>query len=136
MVMKTDPGKGMGAGATGFPSPADDHLETALSLDRLLIRHPAATFFVRMQGAGMREALIGDGDLLVVDRSLTPRSGDIVMVLMEGEFSIKRLVIGPAHTRLVPENPEYPSIIVRAGQDVAIWGVITASIRRFHNGSP
>ncbi len=108
----------------GFPSPADDHLEDALDLNAHLIRHPAATFFVRVQGDSMTGAGIQDGDLLVVDRALEPRPGSVVVAVVDGELVVKRLALAGGQVWLRPENPEYPPLEIREGMDLVIWGVV------------
>lgn len=110
--------------AAGFPSPADDHLDGQLDLNEHLIRHPAATFFVRAQGDSMLGAGIHNGDLLVVDRSLEPRNGSIVIAVVNGELTVKRLKLESGQVCLMPENPAYPPIAIADGQDLTIWGVV------------
>jgi DNA polymerase V len=110
--------------AAGFPSPADDHLEDHLDLNEHLVRHPAATFLVRVQGDSMIGAGIQHGDLLVVDRSLEPKSGTIVIAVVNGELTVKRLKADSGGVWLVPENPNYPRLEIREGMDLTIWGVV------------
>lgn len=113
----------------GFPSPADDHVDKKLDLNEHLIRRPAATFFVQAEGASMLGAGIGDGDLLVVDRSLTPGAGDIVIAVVDGELTVKRLRHLTGGWFLAAENSDFPDIpLGEAGCEV--WGVVTHSIRR------
>jgi DNA polymerase V len=114
--------------AAGFPSPADDYIETALDLNEHLVRHPAATFFVRASGQSMLGAGIHSGDILVVDRSLAPRHNNIVIAVVNGELTVKRLVINGAEMVLVPENPEFPPLPIREGMDFQTWGVVTSVI--------
>jgi DNA polymerase V len=108
----------------GFPSPADDHVEDALDLNEHLVRHPAATFFVRVQGDSMTGAGIQHGDLLVVDRSLEPKSGAVVIAVVNGELTVKRLKADSGEVWLVPETPDYPPLEIREGMDLTIWGVV------------
>jgi DNA polymerase V len=115
--------------AAGFPSPAEDYVEHPLDLHELLIEHPAATFFVRVQGDSMKGAGMQSGDILIVDRSLTAQSGKIVVALLNGEFTVKRLKIEKKKIFLIPENPRYPSIEVPDESDFQIWGVVTYVIR-------
>ena len=117
--------------AAGFPSPADDHLEKPLDLNEHLVRHPAATYFVRVEGDSMDGAGIRNGDILVVDRALEPRSGSIVVAVVNGELTVKRLDIRDRRLWLVPENPAYAPIEIREGTELAIWGVVAHAIRSF-----
>lgn len=109
----------------GFPSPAEDIIERPLDLHELLIKHPAATFFVRVQGDSMLGAGMHTGDILIVDRALTPASGKIIVALLNGEFTVKRLLIEEKQAFLVSENPLYPPIEVKKGSDFQVWGVVT-----------
>jgi DNA polymerase V len=108
----------------GFPSPADDHQEDTLDLNEYLVRNPAATFLVRVQGQSMINAGIHDGDLLVVNRSLEPRSDSIVVAVVNGELTVKRLKLEEGRCWLMPENPDYPPLEIREGMDLTIWGVV------------
>ena len=94
----------------GFPSPADDHIEGNLDLNLHLIRRPAATFFIRAQGESMRDAGIYDGDLLVVDRAIAPQAGDIVIAVLHGDLTVKRLRKSNGALILYAENPDFPDI--------------------------
>ena len=117
--------------AAGFPSPADDHLEGAIDLNESLVRHPAATYFVRVDGDSMAGAGIQNGDVLVVDRSIEPRSGAIVVAAVGGELTVKRLRIRGTRIWLVPENPKYRPIEIREGSNLSVWGVVVHAIRSF-----
>ncbi|ACU88303.1 LexA family protein [Desulfomicrobium baculatum] len=116
--------------SAGFPSPADDYIETALDLNTYLIRNPAATFMVRVSGDSMTGAGISDGDVLVVDRSEQPAHGKIVVAVLDGELTVKRLVMKNGQTLLAPENPCYQPITVTEGQDLHVWGVVTGVVRK------
>jgi DNA polymerase V len=116
--------------SAGFPSPADDYIETALDLNTYLIRNPAATFMVRVSGDSMTGAGISDGDILVVDRSEEPANGKIVVAVLDGELTVKRLVRKDGQILLAPENPRYRPIAVAAEQDLHIWGVVSGVVRR------
>lgn len=109
----------------GFPSPADDYLEGALDLNNHLIRHPAATFVVRVSGNSMINAGIFNNDLLIVDRSLEPANGKIVIAVINGELTVKRFQKNARECLLVAENPEYPAIEIKPEDDLHIWGVVT-----------
>lgn len=114
----------------GFPSPADDHLEAELDLNEHLIKHPAATFFVRCKGDSMQEAGIFNDDILIVDRSLTPRDNDIVIAAVGGELTVKRLVVKLGQPWLYPANPNYKPIQIKEGSELHVWGVV---INAIHN---
>lgn len=114
----------------GFPSPADDHVERTLDLNEELITHPAATFFLRASGRSMQGAGIHDGDLLVVDRSVPSDEGTVVVAVVDGDFTVKRLRRTHGGMILAAEHPEYPSIPIGAETDVRIWGVVTWVLHR------
>jgi DNA polymerase V len=118
--------------AAGFPSPADDHLDRDLDLHELLIQHPAATYYVRLSGDSMLGAGLYDGDILIVDRSLEPKHTDIVIAVLNGELTVKRLFRRGDLVQLRPVNHRYPIITVTPDQELLIWGVVTGSIRQFH----
>ena len=113
----------------GFPSPAEDYVEGSLDLNEHLIAHREATFFMRVQGHSMTGAGIQDGDLLVVDRSLEAGDGDIVVAVVDGELTVKRLWRRGGRVRLLAENPAYAPIDLKDGQELAVWGVVTNIIR-------
>lgn len=113
--------------AAGFPSPAADFCEARLDLNELCVQHPAATYFVRAQGDSMLEAGIFPGDVLVVDRSLTAKHGDIVIAAFNGELTVKRLETKPM-LRLVPMNSKYEPIEVPEETDIEIFGVATTVV--------
>ena len=109
----------------GFPSPADDYIEGKLDLNRHLIKHPAATFFVRVTGDSMTGAGIHSGDLLIVDRSLEAVDGNVVVAALDGELTVKRLYKRDQALRLLPANKDYQPIEIQAQQSFEIWGVVT-----------
>lgn len=109
----------------GFPSPADDYVDQALDLNDYIVRNPPATYFVRACGDSMLEAGIRDRDLLVVDRSIDPRPGHIVIASVQGEFTVKSLERRGGRLWLVPANPRYPATEVTQDSDLDIWGVVT-----------
>ncbi|MCA9389776.1 translesion error-prone DNA polymerase V autoproteolytic subunit [candidate division WWE3 bacterium] len=111
--------------AAGFPSPADDFVENTLDLNEHLIRHPVATFLVRAVGDSMIGAQITSDDILIVDRSLTPRPHDIVIAVIDGSFTVKRLRQKNNAFVLAAENPDYPDITISEGDDAVVWGVVT-----------
>lgn len=114
----------------GFPSPAEDYIERKLDLNELVVQHPAATFFVRVEGDSMQDAGIHSGDILVVDRSLEASNGKIVVAVINGEFTVKRLKIGPQGAYLMPENPRFPPIQVSGESECSIWGVVSYVIHK------
>ena len=109
--------------AAGFPSPADDYVEVGIDLNDQLIRHPTSTFFLRVSGQSMIDAGIHDGDLLVVDRSLEPRPGRVVVAVLDGAFTLKRLARHRGRLRLEAANPDYPALELHRCGEVQIWGV-------------
>ena len=111
--------------AAGFPSPADDYVEKSLDLNELLVQKPAATFFVRAQGESMLGAGIHPNDILVVDRSLDPVPGKIVICALNGELTVKRLERADGQWQLKAENPAYTDIVIYEALELVIWGVVT-----------
>jgi DNA polymerase V len=110
--------------SAGFPSPADDHLEQRLDITEVLIRRPSATFYCRSVGQSM-EPLLHDGDLLVIDRSINPVAGDLVVATHAGGLTVKRLQHGPKGWVLASENPKYPALPIDPEDGVQVWGVVT-----------
>lgn len=117
--------------AAGFPSPADDHLENRLDLNEYLVRKPAATFFVRVEGLSMINAGIQPDDILVVDRSEQASDGKIVVAAVDGELTVKRLRTERARVFLMPENPDYSPIEITGETSFVVWGVVTGVIHKF-----
>lgn len=115
----------------GFPSPAQDYVERQLDLNELLVAHPSATYFVRVEGDSMRDANIGQGDILVVDSSLHAKHDDIVIAAINGEFTVKRLQTAP-RVQLVPMNPRYQPITLGEEEELEIFGVVTFIIYAAH----
>lgn len=116
--------------AAGFPSPADDHLENSLDLNEYLVKKPAATFFVRVEGQSMLGAGIRPDDILVVDRSEKAVDGKIVVAAVDGELTVKRLRTERARVYLMPENPDFPPIEITQDTEFVIWGVVTSVIHK------
>ncbi|MBU3070776.1 translesion error-prone DNA polymerase V autoproteolytic subunit [Aestuariicella sp. G3-2] len=117
----------------GFPSPADDYKEGALSLDDHLIEHPAATYLARAAGDSMEGVGIFDRDLLVIDRALEPVQGDVIVVALDGELTCK--ILDKKHQRLLAANPDFRPIPILNEQSLVIEGVVKASIR-YHRKQP
>lgn len=117
----------------GFPSPAADYAEGRIDLSEVLIPHPSATFTLRISGHSMTRAGIHDGDLALVDRSLTARHDDVVVAILDGELTCKRLLIRKGRTYLAPDSDDraYPLVEVTDRSGFEIWGVISSTIR-FH----
>ena len=116
--------------AAGFPSPADDHSEGTIDLNERLIRNKVATFIVGVEGESMTGAGIHSGDHLIVDRSLEARHHDIVIACINGEITVKRLVLQDDQLLLVSEHPDYAPIPVNGDAELIIWGVVTYTIHR------
>lgn len=110
--------------SAGFPSPAQDYIEKTLDLNELLIERPSATYFVRVEGESMIEAGIHHDDILIVDRSLTAKHGDIVIASVQGELTVKQLELQPS-CRLMPRNPRYHPIVISEGCELELFGVVT-----------
>jgi DNA polymerase V len=111
--------------AAGFPAPADDHIETTLDLNEYLVKHPGETFCVRVKGDSMIGVGIHEGDLLVVDRALKPSHGKIVIAVVNGELTVKRLQLNSGKIALLPENENYAPITINSETEFNIWGVVT-----------
>ena len=111
--------------SAGFPSPAEDYLEGQLDLNQHLIKHPAATFFVRVTGNSMIGAGIHSGDILIVDRSLEATDNKVVIAVVNGELLVKRLRLEEDKVYLVAENTDYPIMLITEAMDFEIWGIVT-----------
>lgn len=123
----------------GFPSPATDYMTQAIDLNKELVRHPAATFYGRVVGDSMIDAGVNEGDILVIDKSLEPRDGDMAVCFIDGEFTLKHIRFENetakdgsrfSQIRLVPANDRYPVIEVSEGSDFIMWGVVTYVIKK------
>lgn len=114
----------------GFPSPADDFLEGSLDLNSLVIRHPEATFFARVEGDSMKDEGIVEGDILVVDKSIEPYDGCLAVAFVDGEFTLKRVRMEPDKILLVPANAKYKVIEIFPDNDFAVWGVVNYIVKK------
>lgn len=114
----------------GFPSPADDYVEERISLDEHLVRHKASTFFLKVDGDSMKGLGIFDGDLLVVDRSLSAGHGSVVIAVIDGEFTVKQLLQTPGGYVLHAAHPAYRDIVIGPEQELTIWGVVRWTIHK------
>ena len=121
--------------SAGFPSPAGDYAEDGLDLNTYLIQNKPATFMFTVRGESMIVAGIHDGDKVVVDRALKPQHKDIVVAVVNGEYTIKRLFKYKGRIELCPENPDFPSITFSEGQELQIWGVVVGVVRRYSSHS-
>ncbi len=114
--------------SAGLPLPAEDYIEGRLDLNRHLIKHPAATFFVRVAGDSMIDAGIHPGDILVVDRAREPQDNSVVIAIVDGELTVKRISRRAAQIFLMPDNPAYESLEIHADMEFEVWGVVTSVI--------
>ena len=114
----------------GFPSPAEEYLGDTMDLNQYLIKNPTASFFAKVEGDSMIDAGIYAGDMVVVDRSLTAKDGDVVIAAVNNEFTIKRLSTKQG-IRLMPANKDYQAIVMSGENELVIWGVVTSLIRKF-----
>ena len=114
----------------GFPSPAEDFMDLDLNLQEYLVQHPSATFCVRAVGDSMIKAGIHSGDVMVVDRALEPKNNNIVLAVLDGEFTVKRIQKKKQQLFLAAENDDFPSILVTEEMDFHVWGVVTHVIHK------
>lgn len=117
--------------SAGFPSPAADYEDRRLDINDYLVSNPASTFFFSVEGDSMQGAEIFDGDVLVVDKSIRPRDGHIVVAFVDGERLVKRLCCRGGRVALLAENPAYPALEIREGIELVVWGVVTGKFKRF-----
>lgn len=115
----------------GFPSPADDFIELSIDLNKHLIKHKDTTFFATVKGHSMKNAGIYDGDLLIIDKSLEPQNDKIAICQIDGEFTVKRIKIEGNVVWLIAENEDFKPIKVTPENELIIWGIVTASIKKF-----
>jgi len=127
---ETSPPLFLSAVQAGFPTPADSCIEENLNLHRLMVKNPAATFFLKVVGDSMTGAGIYTNDLLVVDRSITPQSGKIVVAVLNGEFTVKKLSFENGKWRLLADNPAYPALEITEGANFEVWGVVTYVVHK------
>lgn len=118
----------------GFPSPAQDYLTDAIDLNKDIIKHKESTFYARVSGDSMKDAGIGDGDIVVVDKALDAKDGDFVVAFIDGDFTIKQFKMDKSGEFgwLVPYNSDYSPIRITADNDFQVWGVITFTIKKMH----
>ena len=114
----------------GFPSPADDHLENKLDLNKALVKNPATTFFARVKGESMNGEGVEDGDMLIIDKSLDPYENCLAVCFLEGEFTLKRVKLDGDNISLIPSNPKFKTIRVSRDNDFYIWGIVKYLIKK------
>jgi len=117
----------------GFPSPAQDYLDLSIDLNNELIKHPSTTFYGRVKGDSLIEADIHEGDILIIDKSLEAREGDLAVCCVDGEFTLKYIKIEQDVVWLIPANKDFQPIKVTAGNEFVIWGIVTYSIKKHRN---
>ncbi len=120
----------MGRVSAGFPSPAQDYEEHRLDINEYLLRNPVSSFFFPVRGDSMEGADIFDGDILVVDKSITPVHGHVVIAFINGERLVKRLYRRDGRVALMAENPSYPTLEIQEGMELVIWGVVVGKFKR------
>lgn len=116
----------------GYPSPAQDYSDSKIDLTEMLIRDQVSTFIVRVSGHSMEQAGISDGDELIVDRSIEPKDGNVVLAIIDGEITVKRLNITTHGVVLKAENPEYPDVAISELSEMTIWGVATTCLHHLN----
>lgn len=115
----------------GFPSPADNYITETIDLNKELVRHPAATFYGRVSGDSMIEEGIEPGDILIIDRSIEPDSGDLAVCCIDGEFTLKRIKLEKNRVWLIPSNEMFDPILVTPENEFSVWGVVTHIIKAY-----
>tara|TARA_B100000965_G_scaffold135205_1_gene112552 strand:+ start:2480 stop:2881 length:402 start_codon:yes stop_codon:yes gene_type:complete len=118
--------------SAGFPSPADDYIEENIDLNEHLLKNPFSTFFLRVKGDSMINSGIHDKDLIIVDKSLTPKPGNVVIAMIDGEFTVKRFSMKNNQLYLKAENQNYPDFNFEDHNDIQIWGVVIYSIHNLN----
>lgn len=114
----------------GFPSPAENHMENTMDLNRALVKNPASTFYARVKGESMINDGVDDGDLLVIDRSVEPYENCLAVCFLDGEFTLKRVRLDGDDLLLVPANEKFKPIRVKKDNDFYVWGVVRYLIKR------
>ena len=116
--------------AAGFPSPADDFIEMEINLQDYIVKNKEATFCVKVEGTSMTKAGINSGDIMIVDRSLHPKHNDIVLAVIDGEFTVKRIAVNENRLYLMPENDNFSPIKITTAMNFQVWGIITHIIHK------
>lgn len=117
--------------SAGFPSPAEDHMDITLDINEYLVKHPSSTFYIYVKGDSMIDSGIFDGDLLIVDRSLEVKSNSVVVAVIDGEFTVKKIKKDSGNLYLIPQNKKYKPILLENNMDFQIWGIVTHTIHHF-----
>lgn len=115
--------------SAGFPSPASDFEDVSIDLNKHLVKHPSATFYGRVKGESMKDAGLGDGDLLVIDKSIEASNGKIAVCFIDGEFTIKQIKLDGGECWLMPANERYKPIKVTEDNEFVVWGIVTHVIK-------
>ncbi len=116
--------------SAGFPSPALDFIDVSIDLNKHLIDHPSATYYGRVQGESMKNAGINDEDLIIIDKSIEPSNGKIAVCYLDGEFTLKRILIKEDGLWLMPENEKYKPIKIEENNNLVVWGIVTYIIKK------
>ncbi|MDD4555710.1 MAG: translesion error-prone DNA polymerase V autoproteolytic subunit [Alphaproteobacteria bacterium] len=116
----------------GFPSPAQDFMENSIDLNKELIKHPASTFFARVYGKSMIDSGVDEGDILVIDKSLEPKNGDMAVCYVDGEFTLKYIKVAQNEIWLMSANRDFSPLKITPQNEFMIWGVVTYSIKNQH----
>jgi DNA polymerase V len=116
--------------SAGFPAPTDNYVETELDLNTYLVKHPESTLCVRVKGQSMINAGINSGDMLIVDRVAAPQNNSIVIALVDGEFTVKRITKADGKLFLMPENDSYKPLQITENMKFEVWGVVTYIIKK------
>ncbi|QZE15028.1 translesion error-prone DNA polymerase V autoproteolytic subunit [Halosquirtibacter laminarini] len=120
----------LGDVVAGFPSPASDYMELKIDLNKELVQCPEATFYARVRGDSMMDAGLHDGDVLIIDRSLRLQNNQIAVCFVDGEFTVKRVLMEEKQYWLVPENPSFERIRITKENDFIVWGVVSYVIKK------
>jgi DNA polymerase V len=116
--------------SAGFPSPAEDYLELRINIGEFVTNNPTSTFWVRVHGDSMQDAHIVDGSILAVDKSLKANSGDIIVAVVNNEFTVKRLIVKGKNVLLVPENKKYQPLEITEEMDFRVWGKVVTILTK------
>lgn len=116
--------------AAGFPTPISAHEEDSLDINDIVVTNPHTTFYVRVSGNSMIDANIKEGDILVIDKSLEAKHNDVIIAVVDGDFTVKTLYLKDGVVKLVPANLEYPEIILKDEQELKVWGVVSYTIHK------